>query len=88
MLELYEVLGGPSGSQDSARAGKNGVLPLEFASWCRARPRAARLRNGTCWRGGRWFAGQDIRDAHAQQSTQNNSWETNFVLYPGRRQAL
>jgi preprotein translocase subunit SecD len=78
-LELYEVLGGPYGSQDQARQDKNGVLPLN-----------SKLVPGSTKGGApaEWYLlarrpevrGQDIRDAHAQQNTQNNSWETNFVL--------
>jgi preprotein translocase subunit SecD len=79
VLELYEVLGGPYGSQDQARQDKNGVLPLN-----------SKLVPGLTKGGAppEWWLlarrpevhGQDIRDAHAQQNTQNNSWETNFVL--------
>ncbi|HEY1757202.1 MAG TPA: protein translocase subunit SecD [Bryobacteraceae bacterium] len=78
-LELYEVLGGPYGSQDQARQDHNGVLPLN-----------SKLVPGLT-KGGvppEYYLlarrpvvyGQDIRDARAQQNTQNNSWETNFVL--------
>jgi preprotein translocase subunit SecD len=79
VLELYEVLGGPYGSQDQARQDKNGVLPLNSTLV------PGMTKGGTPpeW----WLLarrpevhGQDIRDAHAQQNTQNSSWETNFVL--------
>jgi preprotein translocase subunit SecD len=78
-LELYEVLGGPYGSMDQMRQEKNGVLPLN------SKPLPSVTKGGAPqeW----WLVarrpevrGQDIRDAHAQQNTQNNSWETNFVL--------
>ena len=78
-LELYEVLGGPYGSQDQARQDKGGILPLNSKLvpdmtkggvppqwWLLARRPEVR--------------GQDIRDASAQQNTQNGSWETSFVL--------
>jgi|SRR5579862_1010422 preprotein translocase subunit SecD len=78
-LELYEVLGGPYGSLDQMRQDKNGVLPLN------SKPLPSLTKGGAppeYWLLARRpeVRGQDIRDAHAQQNTQNNSWETNFVL--------
>ena len=79
VLELYEVLGGPYGSQDQARQEKGGVLPLNS----KLVPSSTKGGAPSEW----WLLahrpevrGQDIRDARAQQSTQNNSWETAFVL--------
>jgi preprotein translocase subunit SecD len=79
VLELYEVLGGPYGSQDQARQDKGGVLPLN------SKLVSTIVKGGTPpeW----WLLarrpevhGQDIRDAHAQQSPNNGGWETSFVL--------
>ncbi len=79
VLELYEVLGGPYGSQDQARQEKGGVLPLN------SKLVSSIVKGGATpeW----WLLarrpevhGQDIRDASAHQNTQTGGWETNFVL--------
>ncbi len=75
-LELYEVLGGPYGSQDQARQDKNGVLPLNS----KLVPSADKQPVYYLLARRPEVRGQDIRDAHAQQNTQNGSWETSFVL--------
>jgi len=75
-LELYEVLGGPYGSQDQARQDKNGVFPLNS----QLLPSVDKPPTYYLLARRPEVRGQDIRDAHAQQNTQNNSWETNFVL--------
>lgn len=79
VLELYEVLGGPYGSQDQARQEKGGSLPLNS----KLVPSAVKGGGAAEW----WLLarrpevrGTDIRDAHAQQSSQNGTWETAFVL--------
>jgi len=79
VLELKEVKGGPFGSDAEARASKGGVLgldeqvvrgisrggaPPEF--WILARTPV--------------ITGRDLRNATAQQSSQNGGWQTNFVL--------
>jgi preprotein translocase subunit SecD len=78
-LELYEVLGGPYGSQDQGRQDKGGVLPLN------SKLVPSVIKNGAPpeW----WLLartpevhGQDIRDASAHQNTQSGGWETSFVL--------
>ena len=79
VLELYEVLGGPYGSQDQARQDNKGFLPLNS----KLLPGLSQGGQPSEW----WLVarrpqvrGQDIRDARAQQSTQNGGWETAFVL--------
>jgi preprotein translocase subunit SecD len=78
-LELYEVLGGPYGSQDQARQDKGGILPLNS----QLKPELTKGGVPPQW----WLLarrpevrGQDIRDASAHQNTTNGSWETSFVL--------
>lgn len=75
-LELYEVLGGPYASPDQARQDKNGVLPLNS----KLTPSSDKPPQYYLLARRPEVRGQDIRDAHAQQNTQNNSWETSFVL--------
>lgn len=81
VLELYEVLGGPYSSRDQALTewSPKGGLPLN------SKLLPGLLQNGQpseYWLVARRpvVHGQDIRDARAQQSPQNNSWETAFVL--------
>jgi preprotein translocase subunit SecD len=78
-LELYEVLGGPYGSQDQAYQDKGGVLPLNS----KLVPSVIKGGQPPEW----WLLarspqvrGQDIRDASAHQNTQTGGWETSFVL--------
>lgn len=79
VLELYEVLGGPYASQDQARQEKGGALPLN------SQLLPSVIKGGSAPE--YWLLakrpevrGQDIRDARAEQSSQNNGWETAFTL--------
>lgn len=80
ILELYEVKDGPFPSEAEARAKHGGLLPLN-----------TKLVAGVTRAGGQqegWYllsrtpvvTGRDLRDARAQQSSQNGGWETAFVL--------
>ncbi len=79
VLGLYEVLGGPYGSQEQAHQEKGGALPLNSQLF----PSETKGGEQAVW----WLVakrpevrGQDIRDARAQQNPQTNGWETAFVL--------
>jgi len=82
VLELSEVKGGPFPSAEEARASKGGVLPLD--SWiAKEVPRPNVPPEFWILARTPVITGRDLRDARAQQNSQNGGWETNFVLAQG-----
>jgi preprotein translocase subunit SecD len=79
VLELDEVRGGPFASVEEARSSKGGILPIDTVIY------PSQRRGGAppeYWMLGRnsVVKGSDIRSARPQQSSQNMTWETEFVL--------
>ncbi len=79
MLELYEVLGGPYGSQDQARQDKGGILPLN------SKLVSSQTKGGVP---PEWYLLARRPEVRARTSAMpaririqtNGSWETSFVL--------
>jgi preprotein translocase subunit SecD len=79
VLNLDEVLGGPFPSREEAMASKNGILPLNSqilpGKTTPGSPKEYYILSRTPV-----VTGRDLRNATPEQSSQNLSWETNFVL--------
>jgi preprotein translocase subunit SecD len=82
VLELAEVKGGPFPSAEDARASKGGVLPLDTRI-VRELPRGGTPPEFWLLARTPVVTGRDLRDARAEQSSQNGGWETNFVIAQG-----
>lgn len=79
LLELFDVKGGPYPTREAAMAEKGGVMPLN-TQLVRALPRGGNSEGWYLLARTPVVTGRDLRDSRAQQSPQNSSWETTFVL--------